>query len=64
MLNVKLLRRKQSTLDSFFKKPVIGKEPNDPQPGYTGLQTPVMVEDDEMAVDDALSSSASALFSD
>jgi hypothetical protein len=48
----------------FFKKPVMGKEPNDPQPGYIGLQTPFTVEDDEMSMDDALSSSASASFTD
>jgi hypothetical protein len=36
----------------------MGKEPNDPQPGPSGLQTPVMVEDDEMAGDHPLSFSA------
>jgi hypothetical protein len=40
------------------------KESNDPQPGTSGLQTPVMVEDDEMAVDNPLSFSASTSFSD
>jgi hypothetical protein len=42
ILNEKLHRRKQTTLDSFFKKPVkeksvMRREPNDPQPGPSGL---------------------------
>jgi hypothetical protein len=54
--------KKQTTLDSFFKKLVMGKGPNDPQPGSCGVQTPVMVEE-KMAVDNPLSFSASP-FSD
>jgi hypothetical protein len=46
------------------KKSVMEKGPNDPQPGPSGLQTPVLVEDDEMAVDNPLSFSASPSFSD
>jgi hypothetical protein len=51
-----VLNWKQTTFDSIFERPVMewpvkGEEPNDPQPGPSGLQTPVMVEDDEMAED-------------
>jgi hypothetical protein len=68
ILNEKLGGGKQTTLYPFFKKPVkensiIGEEPNGPQSGTSGLQTPVMVEDDKMAVDNPLSFSASP-FSD
>jgi hypothetical protein len=60
ILNEKLCGGKQTTLDSFFKedsprKISHGKEPGDPQPGPSGLQAPVMEEDDEMAVDNPLS---------
>jgi hypothetical protein len=33
----------------------MGKEPNDPQPEPSSLQTPVVVEDGEMTVDNPLS---------
>jgi hypothetical protein len=49
-LNEKLRGGKHTTLESFLKQPVMGKKPNDLQPGPTGLQPPVMVEDNEMAV--------------
>jgi hypothetical protein len=60
ILNEKLCGGKQTTLDSFFKKTVkeksvMGNEPNDTQQGPSGLQSPVMQEDDEMAVDNLLS---------
>jgi hypothetical protein len=32
ILNEMLFGGKQTTFASFFKKPVMGKEPNDPQP--------------------------------
>jgi hypothetical protein len=64
ILNEKLHGGKQRTLDSFSKmqvkeKSVMGKEPNDPKPGHSGPKTLVMVGDDEMAVDNPLSFSAS-----
>jgi hypothetical protein len=52
----KAMWKKQTTLESFLIKPVkeksvMGKEPNDSQPGSPGLQILVMVEDDEKVVD-------------
>jgi hypothetical protein len=60
--------KKQTALDSFLIKPVkeksvMGKVPTDPQPGSSGLQIPVMVKDDEIAVDNPLSSCTSPSFS-
>jgi hypothetical protein len=45
------------------KKSVMGKEHIDPQPGPSGLQAPVIVEENEMAKDSPLHFSASPLFS-
>jgi hypothetical protein len=47
ILNEKLWGGKQTILDSFFKrdsegKISHGKEPDDPQPGLSGLQAPVL----------------------
>jgi hypothetical protein len=66
ILNEKLRGGKQTTPDSFLKKPVkeqsiIGKGSNDLQPGS---QTPVIVKDDKVAVDNPLRFSASPSFSD
>jgi hypothetical protein len=40
------------------------KEPGGPQLGCSGFQAPVLMEDDEMAVDNPLSFSACPSFSD
>jgi hypothetical protein len=49
---------KQPLIMPVKAKSVVGKEPNDPKPGHSGLKTPVMMEDDEMAMDNPLSFSA------
>jgi hypothetical protein len=69
ILYEKLRGGKRTTPDSFFKKPVkensiMRNESNEPQPGPSGPQAPVTVEDDKMAVDYQLSFSASPSLSD
>jgi hypothetical protein len=64
ILNENLRGGKPTTPDSIFEEPVkekstMGNESNDPQPGLSGHQTPVAVEDDKMSVDNPLSFSAS-----
>lgn len=51
------------SLNASKKKSIIGKESNDPQPGPSGPQAPVIVEDDKMAVYNPISFSASPSFS-